>query len=119
MGWASANPIFDRVADELIARDADPKLIYHVCSTLIRELQSGGWDTEDESLREYLHRPEIVLAFSDHGVFQQISGKDAAPQHPEPGTIYEQVNSDDWRSTYYRYHAGTWEEISEKEVRGR
>ncbi|NED86927.1 hypothetical protein G3I76_43405, partial [Streptomyces sp. SID11233] len=39
-----------------------------VLAGLIRGLQQGDWDTEDEALEDLLHDPATVLAFADCGV---------------------------------------------------
>lgn len=68
MGWNSANPIFDCVADKLISLAVSDEIKTEVLSTLIGELQSGDWDTEDESLWDYRHDPAIVEAFRRNDV---------------------------------------------------
>lgn len=65
MGWNSANRIFDPVARALIKAKADDDTKRTTLSVLIKELQDGDWDTEDESLEEYLGDPVIVAAFAD------------------------------------------------------
>jgi hypothetical protein len=68
MGWNSANRIFDPVARALIDTGADDTTKRKVLGDLIRELQEGDWDTEDESLEDFLHDPAIVAAFADRNV---------------------------------------------------
>jgi hypothetical protein len=68
MGWNSANPIFNAVADDLIATNASDETKRLVLGDLIAELQNGDWDTEDESLDRYSDDPAIVAAFREHGV---------------------------------------------------
>lgn len=68
MGWNSANRIFDPVARALIKANADDDTKRTTLRVLIKELQEGDWDTEDESLEEYLHDPVIVGAFADNNV---------------------------------------------------
>lgn len=68
MGWNSAGRIFDPVAQALIDCGADGPTKRKVLGDLIRELQEGDWDTEDESLEEFTHDPDIVAAFADRGV---------------------------------------------------
>ncbi|MEU0018009.1 hypothetical protein ABZ173_10100 [Streptomyces rochei] len=68
MGWNSANRIFDPVARALIDTGADDNTKRKVLGDLISELQDGDWDTEDESLEDFLTDPAIVKAFADKGV---------------------------------------------------
>jgi hypothetical protein len=68
VGWNSANRIFDPVARALIKAGADDDTKRTTLRDLIKELQEGDWDTEDESLEEYLHDPVIVGAFADCNV---------------------------------------------------
>jgi hypothetical protein len=68
MGWNSANQIFDPVARSLIDAGVsdDTKLV--VLGGLIRQLQDNDWDTEDESLEDFLDDPAVVQAFADRDV---------------------------------------------------
>ncbi|APY88200.1 hypothetical protein DCW30_05720 [Streptomyces alfalfae] len=68
MGWNSASRIFDPVATALQKANADDNTKRTVLSGLIRELQDGDWDTEDESLEDFLDDPAIVSAFADRNV---------------------------------------------------
>lgn len=68
MGWASAGDIFDPVARSLIDTGASDDVKRKVLGQLIAQLQDGDWDTEDESLGEFLDDPAIVAAFADHGI---------------------------------------------------
>lgn len=68
MGWASAGEIFDPVAQALINSGADEYTKRTVLGPLIRQLQAGDWDTEDESLHEFKNDPVIVALFKKHGV---------------------------------------------------
>lgn len=69
MGWASAGAIFDKVADGLIRAEASDELMRDVLGDLIASLQAEDWDTEDDTLREYLDYPGIVAAFRDNDVY--------------------------------------------------
>lgn len=71
MGWNSANRIFNPVARALIETGADDATKRKVLGDLISELQDGDWDTEDESLEEFLDDPAIVAAFHDRNVHTQ------------------------------------------------
>lgn len=117
MGWNSANPIFEAVADELIGRQAEPVIIYQVCHRLIGELQALDWDTETESLRRYRDNRAIVLAFSDNGVYLAVQPSKEPPADAEPGTIVEIVD-ENGDSTYRRRENGAWIEITEREALG-
>jgi hypothetical protein len=68
MGWNSANRIFDPVAHALIKAGANDDTKRTVLRDLIKELQEGDWDTEDESLEDFLGDPAIVQAFADRNV---------------------------------------------------
>ncbi|MER7813839.1 hypothetical protein [Streptomyces sp. NPDC096153] len=68
MGWSSANEIFNPVARALQTAGADDDTKRKVLGDLIAGLQQGDWDTEDESLEDFLDDPAIVAAFADHGV---------------------------------------------------
>ncbi|MEU6342187.1 hypothetical protein ABZ883_14745 [Streptomyces sp. NPDC046977] len=68
MGWSSANSIFDPVAHALIDAKATPEAKRKVLGDLIKGLQEGDWDTEDESLELFLGDPAIVQAFADNEV---------------------------------------------------
>jgi hypothetical protein len=71
MGWNSANRIFDPVARALQQTGADDNTKRKVLGDLIGELQDGDWDTEDESLEDFLDDPAIVAAFHDRNVHTQ------------------------------------------------
>ncbi|WP_043256139.1 hypothetical protein [Streptomyces sp. Tu6071] len=68
MGWSSANRIFNPITralqDAHVPDDSKRKIL----GDLIGGLQDGDWDTEDESLEDFLDDPAVVLAFADHGV---------------------------------------------------
>ncbi|MET8694755.1 hypothetical protein ABZV65_19680 [Streptomyces bauhiniae] len=71
MGWSSANRIFDPVARALQEASVDDPTKRKVLGDLIRGLQEGDWDTEEESLEDFLDDLAIVAAFADHGVHTQ------------------------------------------------
>lgn len=73
MGWASGDEVFDPVAKALL-RLTTYDVTYEVCRILIEQLQGRGWDTECESLGEFLDYPEIVAAFAANGV--EMGGED-------------------------------------------
>ncbi len=68
MGWNSANQIFNPVAHSLREAGVSDQTKRKVLGDLISGLQDGDWDTEDESLEDFLDDPAIVLAFADRNV---------------------------------------------------
>lgn len=68
MGWASGDEVFDPVARRMqqLALPADAKT--EVLSVLIEALQDRGWDTEGESLGEFVGDEAIVEAFRRNGI---------------------------------------------------
>jgi dUTP pyrophosphatase len=68
MGWNSANEIFDPVARAVLNSHVSKDDAVNILTTLIRNLQSEDWDTEDESLEEFAAWPEVVEAFKLCGV---------------------------------------------------
>lgn len=68
MGWSSAGHIFDPIARALIDASVDGPTKRQVLGELIKGLQDGDWDTEDESLEQFLDDPDIVAAFADRGI---------------------------------------------------
>lgn len=73
MGWNSANQIFDPVCDLVVSMVEGNSLsedqATSLLSTLIDKLQDGDWDTEDESLENYLNYAYVVNAFAERDVF--------------------------------------------------
>ncbi|MER7813767.1 hypothetical protein ABZ714_34405 [Streptomyces sp. NPDC006798] len=68
MGWGSAYRIFNTVADALITAKASDETKEQTLSTLIGDLRDGDWDTELDSLQNYLNDPAIVRAFAHHDI---------------------------------------------------
>ena len=69
MGWGSAGPeIFDRVARALVEANASDDLKERVLGELIGTLQGEDWDTELDSLQQFLDDPAIVRAFANNDV---------------------------------------------------
>lgn len=68
MGWNSAGDIFDPVAQALLDSNVDYYSTVHILTVLIRGLQDGDWDTEDESLEQFAQWPAVVEAFEKCGV---------------------------------------------------
>ena len=63
MGWASANHIFDRTAEALIATEAAEHIVRDTLAALIAELREGDWDTLDESIERFGNEPAVLVAF--------------------------------------------------------
>lgn len=89
MGWASANGIFEPVADALIESGAGDDVKQAVCSALISALQVRGWDTAEESLGLYADDPAIRAAFKEHGVEVGFFA-----EHPVQAWVCEEVEGD-------------------------
>jgi hypothetical protein len=68
VGWASANPIFDTMVLKTRELGLGEKTRTEILATLVEELQGHDWDTEDESLAEFLDDPAVVEAFRRHGI---------------------------------------------------
>lgn len=78
MGWAGANPIFGSTAQKMIDLKVSPEIKTEVLAVLIRELQTGDWDTEDESLGEFKDDEAIVEAFRRNRVVIKCGSKDGS-----------------------------------------
>jgi hypothetical protein len=76
MGWASAGQIFDPVAQAFIDASIDNATKTRILGDLIKQLQDGDWDTEDESLERFTHDPAIVEAFRRNGVYERCDAYD-------------------------------------------
>ena len=69
MGWSSANQIFDPVASAVLMASIDDSFdSIRILEVLIKALQEGDWDTEDESLYFFRGQPEVVEAFKRCGI---------------------------------------------------
>lgn len=68
MGWNGAGEIFEPIATAILDSDMDDGRIEEVLTLLISQLQNADWDTEDESLEEFLDYPAVVKAFATCGV---------------------------------------------------
>lgn len=68
MGWNSANAIVDPQVQLLVkAVDNDEMheaVAENLLTALIKQCQEGDWDTEDETLEQWLHVPWVVRAFA-------------------------------------------------------
>lgn len=69
MGFGSAGyTFFDPTARALIKAGASDEEKEQVLGDLIEHLQGEDWDTELDSLQQFLDDPAIVRAFAKHGV---------------------------------------------------
>lgn len=69
MGWGSAGyKIFDPMARALQEAGASDELKERTLTALIPTLQHEDWDTELDSLQNFLNDPAIVKAFANHGI---------------------------------------------------
>lgn len=72
MGWASGGEVFDPICTVIIeaVRDGDmtPATATQVLTVIIDKLQERGWDTEPESLGEFIEYPYVVKAFANNFV---------------------------------------------------
>lgn len=69
MGWSTANYIFDPICRELQNAFMVPEARQKVLVIVIKALQDGDWDTEDESLTRFEDDPVVVKAFAECDVF--------------------------------------------------
>ena len=65
MGWASANPIFDRTAQALLNCKAPDATITTVLTELIDALRDGDWDTLSESMDVFRGVEPVMAAFRE------------------------------------------------------
>lgn len=73
MGWASGGYIFDPVCEALLDTDIADDKLEKVLTTLIKALQDGDWDTEDESADEFENHPRgavVMKAFRNCDIFR-------------------------------------------------
>lgn len=68
MGWGSGAYVFNGIADALIEAGASEEIKHKALSKIIGQLQQEDWDTEMDSLQDYLGDPGIVAAFADHDI---------------------------------------------------
>lgn len=69
MGWGSAGyKIFDPVAKALQEAGASDELKEKTLTSLIPVLQHEDWDTELDSLQNFLDDPAIVRAFANNSI---------------------------------------------------
>jgi hypothetical protein len=72
MGWSSAGGIFDPICTAMVegvdAKKVDEAWATATLTKLIAHLQDGDWDTEDESLEQFVGHPFVVAAFKAQGV---------------------------------------------------
>lgn len=68
MGWGSGAYVFNGIADALIEAGASEEIKHKALSKVIGQLRQEDWDTEYDSLQDYLNDPGIVAAFADHDI---------------------------------------------------
>lgn len=69
MGWGSAGyKIFDPMARALQEAGASDEQKERTLTALIPVLQHEDWDTELDSLQNFLDDPAIVNAFANNGI---------------------------------------------------
>jgi len=68
MGWGSGYLIFNTVADALTEAEAPDDLKEKTLTKVIAGLQQEDWDTELDSLQDYLDDPAIVRAFANNDI---------------------------------------------------
>jgi hypothetical protein len=68
MGWSGAGEIFDTVAEVLLRQTENEYIIQPVLVALIRHLQDGDWDTEQESLGAFRDSFVVVESFRECGI---------------------------------------------------
>ncbi|MFJ4624261.1 hypothetical protein [Streptomyces sp. NPDC088812] len=68
MGWGSGYLVFNTVADALTEAGATGDIKEKALTKVIAGLQREDWDTELDSLQDYLDDPAIVRAFANNGI---------------------------------------------------
>lgn len=79
MGWNGANEYFDVVAKGLQEGHASRTTKLKVLVPLIRALNEGDWDTQDESVEAFADDWEILDAFEEAGI--DVSCRDYSRKH--------------------------------------
>ncbi|MEV7470238.1 hypothetical protein AB0O20_27595 [Streptomyces kronopolitis] len=125
MGWSSANRIFDPVARALQTVKVDDATKRKVLGDLIGGLQEGDWDTEDESLEDFLDDPAIVQAFADRNVHlsDRRCCRAAVANDPVAHLLalrHEDVSEADMAQAInaHAHHLAEWIRANRDEVRG-
>jgi hypothetical protein len=125
MGWSGANAIFNPVARSLIDAGAPDETKRKVLGDLIGGLQEGDWDTEDESLEDFLDDPAIVQAFADRGVHLSDRRCCRAEHAGDPAAHllalrHEDVDEDEMARAIdaYAHHLAERIRVSRDETRG-
>lgn len=67
MGWATAGQIFDEIARKVIDGGASDEVKRAALGPVIDVLRDWDWDTEYESLEQFLDDPVIVALFAERG----------------------------------------------------
>lgn len=81
MGWASAGGIFDTVIQSLIESKATDEILFNTAKDLISSLRDQDWDTEGESLDQFLKVPAVVRAFAANGIKPHHSNYHRLPDY--------------------------------------
>lgn len=68
MGWGSGYLIFNTVADALTDAGASDDVKEKALTKVIAGLQQEDWDTELDSLQDYLDDPAVVRAFANNDI---------------------------------------------------
>jgi hypothetical protein len=68
MGWGSGYLVFNEMADKVLASNATEEVKEQILGDLIVSLQNQDWDTEMDSLQDYLHNPLVVRVFARHDI---------------------------------------------------
>lgn len=68
MGWGSGYLVFNTVADALREAGASDEVKERTLTKVIAGLQQEDWDTELDSLQDYLDDPAIVRAFANNDI---------------------------------------------------
>lgn len=76
MGFSRGNEVFDPVATIVLGyvdNQTIPAFVAkNILERLIEKLQEVDWDTEDESLHEFLDEPIVVEAFRRNEIYISI-----------------------------------------------
>lgn len=68
MGWGSGYLVFNTVANALKEAGASDEVKERALTKVIAGLQEEDWDTELDSLQDYLDDPAIVRAFANNDI---------------------------------------------------
>lgn len=101
MGFGSAGyTFFDPMARALIKAGASDEEKEQVLGDLIEHLQGEDWDTELDSLQQFLDDPAIVRAFAKHGITWPTDDEPVDSDSDAPAA--EQGAPTDWQAVARR-----------------